>query len=87
MRWLGEGPRDFCHKCASETEARSSGNLRRFNGIGTGFLGSSDPCQECASVVRRVWLTVFYLPVIPLEKYRVLQVSPEHFYSRRLRSA
>ena len=85
MKWLGDGPRDFCRKCAFESTAESSGNLQRLNGIGTTFVGSSDACGECASVVRRVWFTVLYIPLIPLTRYRVLQVSPQQFYSRRLR--
>lgn len=87
MKWLGEGPRQFCKKCTFETLAESSGNLQTFNGIGTRFVGQSDTCAECASVVRRVWVTILFVPVIPLRKYRVLQVSPQRFFSRRLRSA
>lgn len=87
MKWLGEGPRSFCQKCLFESTAESSGNLQRINGIGTAFIGSADPCGECASIVRRVWVTVAFLPLIPLRKYRVIQVSPQQFYSRRLKAA
>ena len=86
-KWMGEGPRQFCQRCLFESGPESSGNLQRINGIGTTFVGSSDECGECASVVRRVWFTVLYLPLIPLRKYRVLQISPQQFFSRRLRPA
>jgi hypothetical protein len=85
MQWLGEGPRSFCKKCQFETIARASGNLSRFNGIGTTFLGSSNACAECRSVVKRVWFTVLFIPVVPMGRYRVIQMSPQEFLSRRLR--
>lgn len=87
MQWLGEGPRGFCRKCQFETGTAASGNLQRINGIGTAFVGSSEACPTCRSVVRRVWFTVLFLPVIPLARYRVLHISPREFYSRRLRNA
>jgi hypothetical protein len=85
MQWLGEGPRTFCKKCLFETTGQSSGNLNTINGIGTAFIGSSDPCPSCRSVIRRVWFTLFLLPLVPLRKYRVMQISPQQFLSRRLR--
>ena len=85
MRWVGEGPRTFCKKCEFETVGQASGDLNRFNGIGTAFVGSSDVCPECRSEIKRVWFTVLFLPVVPMAKYRVIQTSPQEFLSRRLR--
>ena len=85
MLWLGEGPRTFCKKCMFETVVQASGNLSRINGIGAAFGGSSDACPNCRSVVKRVWVTIFFIPVFPLSKYRVIQISPREFLSRRLR--
>jgi hypothetical protein len=85
MEWLGEGPRTFCEKCLLETTVQSSGNLHTVNGIGTGFVGTSELCSGCRSVIRRVWFTFFFLPVVPLRKYRVMQISPQQFLSRRVR--
>jgi len=85
MSWLGEGPRTFCKKCTFETTPQGSGDLHTINGIGTRFVGSADKCAECASVVRRVWITVLFLPMVPLRRYRVMQISPQQFLSRRLR--
>jgi hypothetical protein len=84
--WLGDGPRTFCKKCTFETTAEASGNLHTINGIGTRFVGSADRCSECASVLRRVWITFFFLPIAPLKKYRVIQISPHEFLSRSLRN-
>ena len=85
MQWLGEGPRTFCKKCLFETVAQSSGNLHTINGIGTAFVGSTDPCPTCRSVLRRVWFTVLLVPIVPLGRYRVMEMSPQQFVSRRLR--
>jgi hypothetical protein len=85
MQWLGEGPRSFCKKCLFETVTQSSGNLSRINGIGTAFGGSSEPCPMCRSVIKRVWFTALLIPIVPLARYRVIQISPREFLSRRLR--
>jgi hypothetical protein len=86
MRWLGEGPRTFCQKCTFETTPQPTGNLQTINGIGTTFIGSSNICAECQSAIRRVWFTMLFIPLIPLRKYRVIQVSRQEFLSRRLRT-
>ena len=85
MQWLGEGPRTFCKKCTFESTAQSSGNLHTINGIGTAFVGSADVCPNCKSVVRRVWFTFLLVPLVPLGRYRVMQISPQQFLSRKLR--
>jgi len=87
MQWWGDGPRSFCEKCSFETDPQASATLYSFHLVGTTFVGKTAPCGDCRSVVRRVWLTVFYLPVVPLRRYRVIQVSPEAFLSRRLSGA
>lgn len=86
MQWLGEGPRDFCSKCLFETTDDTSGNVHTINGTGTAFVGSSQPCPECSSVVRRAWITLLFIPVIPLRRYRIIQVSRLEFLSRRLQT-
>jgi hypothetical protein len=86
MQWLSEGPRTFCKKCTFESTGQSSGNLHTINGIGTAFVGSSDVCPNCKSVVRRVWFTFFLVPLIPLGRYRVMQISPQQFLSRKMRN-
>ena len=85
MQWLADGPRTFCKKCESQSTDKSSGNLNTINGIGTRFVGSSDTCLSCKSVVRRVWFTFFFVPLVPLARYRVMQISPQQFLSRKLR--
>jgi hypothetical protein len=82
----------FCEKCREQTTADTAGNLRQFNGIGTAFGPfSKDKCPECGSVIKTKWFT-FGLPLVPLEKYRVLYTmqkgalggSRASFLSRRL---
>ena len=84
--WVERGPTTFCQKCTFETTAQSSGNLGTINGIGTSFVGSADRCEVCRSVVRRVWFTVFLVPVIPLRRYRVIHPTPQQFLSRRIKA-
>jgi hypothetical protein len=83
MRWWSEGPRSFCGKCMFETIPETP-TLFSFHAIGMTLIGRAEPCGACGSVVRRLWLTVLFLPLIPLGRYRVIQVSPETCLSRRV---
>jgi hypothetical protein len=88
LLWGALGPTEFCARCQAQSDGRSSaGDMSRFNGIGRTFGKASERCPQCRSVVRRVWFTVLYVPLIPLGKYRVLHASPQQFWSQRLRSA
>jgi hypothetical protein len=93
------GPRRFCDKCLAETKAEGPRNVdtylvrilpgatfgHRVNGIGRTFVGSFDRCPTCHSVVSHASFTAFFLPVVPLGRYRVLYSSPTTFYSRKLK--
>src|SRR4051812_26151725 len=67
-------PLVFCPQCVAETTTQSPGDLWSLNGWGTTLLmdRSLPACEECGSLGGRVWITVFFLPVIPLSQYRVL---------------
>lgn len=85
LEWFN-GPRTFCKKCLSETIASSSHGLPvRINGIGITLMGFSSKCATCGSVVRREVITIFFLPVFPLKRYRVLYVTRRSFYSRQMK--
>ncbi len=85
----------FCDNCRAQTTAETAGNLSQFNGIGTTFGPfSKDKCPECGSVIKTKWFT-FVVPLVPLEKYRVLFTmqkgtlggSRATFLSRKLKLA
>jgi len=76
----------FCQSCLEATEEKTAGNLETLNGIGTVMYGRSDPCPECGSVVRRVWVVFVYIPVFPLSRYRVIDSEKHWFYSRKIRT-
>ena len=84
------GPKGFCAECLAQTTDESSGNLFRFNGIGYSFVGRSNKCPNCASIVQRRVVTLFFLPLIPAGKFRVLYPAAgsllnSRFYSRRVK--
>ncbi|GEM_PF-5187824 len=100
MKWMGEGranrvyapteessgtPVLFCERCKDESTEKSIGNLFTMNGIGAGLYGASQRCPDCDSVIRRIWICVIFVPLIPLDRYRVIHPSPNQFFSRRLR--
>ncbi len=74
----------FCQTCLSTSSPRSTGGTFTFNGIGTGLYGRKDPCSVCGSVVQTHWICIFFVPIIPLGKYRVKYTQPRRFLSRRL---
>lgn len=82
--WSALGPTEFCEQCVRHTADESTGDMNRFNGIGRSFGGTRLRCTRCRSVVRRFWFTFFFVPLIPLGQYRVLQASPTEFYTRKL---
>jgi hypothetical protein len=84
LEWAN-APYLFCEACSVSTTDVSSGNMTRINGIGPSMIGAADRCAACRSVVRRVWFTVLFVPLIPFERYRVIRTSPTGYYSRRLR--
>jgi hypothetical protein len=84
LLWGALGPTQFCERCVSETTDKSPGNLQRMNGIGLGFSGKSDRCARCRSVVRQVWFTFFYVPLVPLAKYRVIHPNVTQYWARKL---
>jgi len=43
-----------------------------FNGIGTKFIGNTDKGTD-GSFVRTKWFVFVYLPIVPLESYRVIK--------------
>ena len=74
----------FCAQCTAISTDKSSGGTYTINGIGTKLYGSQDRCPTCHAVTQTHWITLVYLPVIPLGKYRVKQVTPGRFLSRKL---
>jgi len=74
----------FCDRCKSASSDISSGGTATFNGIGTALYGSGDPCPTCSSVIKRLFFTFVYIPLIPLGKYRVKHVTPSRFLSRKI---
>ena len=60
----------FCEHCVAESTDETPGDVSTLNGIGRQFYGSSEPCPQCASVIRTLWWTVVELPVVPLGSYR-----------------
>ena len=59
--------------------------MNRVNGIGRGFGGGLARCPRCRSVVRRIWFTFVFAPLVPFGQHRVLNMSPTGYYARRLR--
>jgi hypothetical protein len=74
----------FCPTCLERTSPKSSGGTFTFNGIGTILYGRKDPCATCGSVVKTLWLCVLFVPLVPLGKYRVIQLGGRRFLSRRM---
>jgi len=83
--WGALGATEFCPQCLRATTNQSPGDMHRVNGVGRGFGGIAERCPRCRSVVRRIWFTILYAPLIPLARYRVIQASPTQFFARRLR--
>jgi len=74
----------FCDHCLAETTDQSSGSTYTLNGVGTSLFGWERPCPQCNSAVRTKCACLFFIPLIPLGKYRVKFSTPQQFISRKL---
>ena len=76
----------FCEICLDETDECSPESLSQPCGCGVAFYNSwwHSNCVECGSQVARVWITLLYLPIIPLRRYRVFYLGDFEFIARRL---
>src|SRR5574341_686035 len=81
----------FCGRCRAATSPVSSGSthitlVNFVFPIGDYLLGRSDECPTCGSYVARLWV-LFGLPLIPLSRYRVVELGDRQFVSRKIVAA
>jgi hypothetical protein len=74
----------FCKSCSTSTSSDSAGSTFTVNGIGTNIYGGKDPCPECGSTIQTKWFVVFFIPLIPIGKYRTKWCSPGRYLSRKV---
>jgi hypothetical protein len=77
--------RGFCAECIAETDAISAGGTFQLNGIGDRFWFPRRICKTCNSSVQTRFLTVLWIPLLSLDTYRILEVSPGRYVGRKLR--
>lgn len=77
----------FCQWCDAATTPISAGSTFTMNGIGTTMYGSKSPCAKCGSIIKRKWLVVFFIPLIPIGTYRFKWVTRGRYISRKLKPA
>jgi len=77
------GKRVFCPKCLSSSGPDLFDGASTLNAIGTTIHGSAEPCLKCGSFIVTKWICVF-LPLIPLESYRVLQIDDKSYFGRKV---
>ena len=79
----------FCAACTAETTNKSAGGAFRLNGCGIGFSGGTSQCPVCGSVKKGRWVSFLWIPIVPLDRYRMIYthtgVFSSQYYSRRLR--
>lgn len=70
----------FCEKCLAETTEEQTGDLRMFNGIGTGlgfFSKKNSKCPDCGSIIKRKWFFIG-VPIVPHDQYRIIDLTHKH---------
>ena len=66
----------FCAECTAQSTDRTPKKISTTNGIGRKFYGSADRCSQCGSVVRTLWFTIAYVPLIPLAHFDISRSPP-----------
>lgn len=61
---------ELCSECKKKIETEAFDKTTSINGIGTILLGRAAVCKKCNSYVMTVFISFFYLPLIPLRSYR-----------------
>ena len=82
----------FCGDCIKESEPGSPGNMYSMNGLGMALYGSARECPNCGSTVRSKWIILYFLPLIPVGTYRIIQTdfksemmkTKENFHARAM---
>lgn len=54
---------------------KSAPSLRTFNGVGFGLYGNTDPMRSNGSYMATYYFMVFFVPVFPLARYRVIPTA------------
>jgi RNA polymerase subunit RPABC4/transcription elongation factor Spt4 len=74
----------FCPTCLSLTSAEPAGDCLTFYGVGIDLRGKRDVCPTCGSIETSRWFTVFWVPIVPLGRYRIRYTKPHASLSRRV---
>lgn len=67
-----QGVYPFCGQCTDETLAVSAPDSGTVNGFGTVFYGAAESCEQCGSVVQRIFFCVLWVPLWPMGRYRII---------------
>ncbi|WP_370949981.1 tetratricopeptide repeat protein [Amycolatopsis sp. cg5] len=79
-----QGVYPFCGPCTDGTIASRAPDTQTMYGIGTRLYGAADRCPRCASVVKRLYFCVFWIPLWPMRSYRVIWVGHSRYVGREL---
>jgi hypothetical protein len=58
------------------------GNTGTTNGTGTAFWQFGPACSACFAIPMRRYYTFFFVPAIPLLRYRILWLGPDRYIGR-----
>ena len=75
---------DFCEACRAETTDFGPGNIGTANGTGVIWFGGERPCARCGSVVRKLKVSMLFIPLPGGGKYRVIDLGHGNFLARAL---
>jgi hypothetical protein len=75
---------EFCQVCISATSDKSAGKTYTLNGIGTQLYFEKDVCPHCESIIQTKFICFWFMPLIPIGKYRVKWMSQREYLSRKI---
>jgi hypothetical protein len=75
----------FCQDCLDATTADTPGGSFTFNTFGVRLYFAGKRCPKCHSIVQRKAVCAFYIPIIPMARYRVIYVGGNRYLGRKLR--
>ncbi|HET9256234.1 MAG TPA: hypothetical protein VFO16_13690 [Pseudonocardiaceae bacterium] len=72
----------FCAACTAATTGKPAPGAFTLNGLGTTFYGGANRCPACGSIEQIHWIALFFVPLLPLGRYRMIYTSRTGFHSR-----
>ena len=73
----------LCDKCRQTCSHKDFARVSWVNGFGTTLIGDEKVCEECGSSIRTVVMIILFIPIIPIQSYRLVKMGNKSFCGKQ----